>query len=145
MPIYFKSKINSDYLDELESLMYFNSQQRKVISGIESAIEKYGLPKIKNENEKLKITLEKIENPQTIFAFDNDNLVGLIIFYRETIDNIVILHIAIAEQYSIIYNKSFSLAIALIEELKRKAKNIKGVKSISIYYKKDNIGKIRIK
>lgn len=145
MSINFKSEIGESYREILETLLYFNTQQRKVISGIESAIDKYGLPKIIKENNKLKITLEKIESPQTIFAFDNEDLVGLIIFHRETFDNIVILHIAISEKYSLINNQSFSLAIALIEELKKKAKNIKGVKTLSIYYRKDNLGKIKIK
>ena len=145
MKFKFVSKIKTMYLEDLESLLYFNKEQRKVISGIESSIEKYGLPQIKIEEENLGITIEKIKEPQVIYILnDMDTLLGLIIFYRETKENIVILHIAIKEQFTMSSNNKFSAAIALIEELKNKAKRIKGITTLSIYYKRDTIGKIKV-
>ncbi len=146
MTIKYTSKLSQEYIEQLEKLLYFNAQQRKVINGIESSIEKYGLPKISISDNTLIITLDKIDYPQSLYALnENDELIGLVIFFRESLENIVILHIAIAEDFSLSNTKLYSLAINLIEELKNKAKNIKGITTLSIYYKKDNLGKIKIK
>jgi hypothetical protein len=134
----------------LENLLFFNTGQRKVVSGIISSIELYGLPYIIVNNEStLKIIIGKLLDVQTIYAIDDsiepNPLAGILIYFRESIENIVILHIAVNEKYSLEGSNGNSfLTLHLIEELKKIAIKLKGVKTLTIYYHKDVIGKINV-
>lgn len=138
-PIFFKSKIHRKYKDELESLLFFNKYQKNYIQDISKSIESYGLPKIIVEGEYLKIELEKLKDVQSIFAFDGDDenasLLGILIYYRINIDEIIIIHIAVIDECSSYgeFSSEF-IALRMINKLREDAKKIKGLKAIKLYY-----------
>lgn len=147
--IKFSSELEIKYLEDIKSLMFFNPEQQKVVSGILASIERYGLPSVKEINGKIRIQIGELPDVQTIYALDKSKedipLVGVIVFFRESKEKITILHIAVKDEYTISSSsrKSF-LTIRLIEQLKQIATRIKGIKTLTIFYQKDKIGTINL-
>eukprot|EP01156_Anaeramoeba_ignava_P015967 Anaeramoba_ignava/a617238_6.p1 GENE.a617238_6~~a617238_6.p1 ORF type:complete len:147 (-),score=20.09 a617238_6:128-568(-) len=143
--ITFTSVLNIKFLEKLKTLLFFNPEQQKIVTGILASIEKYGLPKIEPEGENIVIKVGELTEVQSIYAIDNEELVGVMLFFRETAQNITLLHIAVAEEHSLQGNKGNKMiALQLIYKLKEIAAKIKDVKTISIYYQKDVLKKIKI-
>jgi hypothetical protein len=70
----------------------------------------------------------------------------VIVFFRETLDNITILHIAVKEEYTMTCSNGKSyITINLIEQLRKLASKLKGIRTLTIFYHKDTIGKIKVK
>jgi hypothetical protein len=146
---HFSSVLRSQYRDDLETLMFFNPQQSKVKPAIIATIEKYGIPRVVVERELLRIRVEKFAEVQTLFALENigeyPNLSGVIVYVRTDRETIVVLHLAVKEEYSysgILANKM--LAMRLIIKLRELASRIKGVRSIMVVYGQDVIRRIPV-
>ncbi|MCX6154596.1 MAG: hypothetical protein NT007_10585 [Candidatus Kapabacteria bacterium] len=149
MGLIFSSHISDNYLEDLEELMFFNSQQQKVVSGIQASIEKYGKPNLTVSHGLIHINIGDLHETQSIFVFDSSqkgiSLAGVVIFYRDSKENITILHIAISDNYTVTGEfKNQYAALNLFEELKTACKKIKGVKTITIFYEKEKIGKVKL-
>lgn len=137
----FRSEISSEYLDDLRSLLFFNSEQQKVADGIIASIERYGMPKVEEVGGKLKVSVEKVPEIQAIYAYDKggirDELVGVMLFFRESIDCISLIHIAVKDNYSITSSEGESLlTLEMLYRLKDIARHLKKVEYLSIYYHK---------
>ncbi len=151
-PVFFSSGINVKYKSELEEILFFNKRQKEYLQDINNSIESYGLPKIIQEGNSLKIRVEHLKDVQTIYAFDSNEsdaaLLGLILYYRISVDEIIVLHIAIVDECTAegSYSKEF-VVLRLINKLKENAKRIKGVEKIRISYTGDfnNFTLIKIK
>ncbi|MDP2363013.1 MAG: hypothetical protein Q8M94_04490, partial [Ignavibacteria bacterium] len=96
--LHYSSFLTEGYLEDLKSLMFFNQNQHKVMPGILESIERYGLPHLNIQNGMIRVTVGKITDVQTIFVLDHtgstNELIGVIVFFRESRDNITLLHIA---------------------------------------------------
>ncbi len=130
----FSSTISPDQREALERIFFFNKNQAEYYFDIEHLIELYGQPRIVEENDRLHLNFEKIDC-QNLFTTVNDNLAGLAIFYRDSVDNIDLIHIAVDEKYSStgIYADRL-LVFQMINELKKIALKIKGIKTITVKY-----------
>jgi len=130
------STLDSSYIDDINNLLFFNESQSRYIDGIMKSIRKHGIPVVNTKDNKIEIKVDGLSEVQSLFAMEIDddvaNLTGVIIFFRKTIENIVLLHIAIDKDYYA--NKKQLLALRLIKELKSISKSIKGVKTLTIYY-----------
>jgi len=147
--LHFSSYLTEGYLEDLKNLMFFNHNQSKVVPGILESVKRYGLPKLTVQNGIIKIRVGDIVDVQTIFVLNNSspqkNLVGVIIYFRESTDNLMLLHIAIKEEYSFHSSrKDLYILFKMIEKLKSVASRISGIKTISILYNKDISKKIKI-
>jgi hypothetical protein len=121
-------------MGQLERMFYFNNNQEKCCLNIIMAIELYGIPNIINKNNSLFIAFEKVDC-QNLFVIKNGELVGALVFYRNKPENIDLIHIAIDEKYSSTgeYVDNI-LFLKMINELKKIARMIKGIKTITIKY-----------
>jgi hypothetical protein len=147
--IILKSKIKTKFRNNLKNLIFFNTQQSKVTSGIIASIEKYGSPVILENNNFLTVGIDKLEGVQSIFAVEYSDgreiLAGVLLFYRASLKEIVLLHIAIAEEYTLSATKGKSyLASEMIMHLKNIGRSLKGVEYITIYYHKNIIKRVRV-
>ncbi len=140
--IYFSSVIKKNYRNSLESLLHFNENQIKYSRDIVNIIEEYGIPEIVSDLDNLRIKIGNFSEVQCIFAFDgNENynhLIGLIIYYRITIEDIIILHVAVNWEYTVSgkYGDQM-LAMRLISKVREVANRLKGIETISIAYNGD--------
>ncbi len=130
----FKSTLDLDKMGELEKILYFNNNQGKCSVNIIKTIELYGIPRIIEKNNSLLIAFEETDC-QNLFVTKNDELIGVLIFYRNKPDNIDLIHIAVDEKYSSMgeYVDNF-LFLKMIQKLKNIARMIKGIKTITIKY-----------
>lgn len=141
-PVYFASRIKIKYKDELEQILFFNKLQKEYLTDIAKSIESYGLPRIVQDKSYIKIELENLKDVQSIFAIDgegdNSNLLGLILYYRLNVEEIVVLHIAVVDECSAIgeFSQEF-VTLRLINKLRENANKIKGVEKIRISYSGD--------
>jgi len=139
--IFFSSVLKKEYLSHLESLMFFNPQQGTKMSGIMESIARFGNPKTVIEGDFIRIKTETLQNVQALFAFDRKNkgaeLVGVVVYVRTDPETMVILHIAVENNYSM--SGSFSddmLVMKLIAKVREAARQIKGVRQITIFYER---------
>ncbi len=137
--ISFSSHIRKEYRDAVESLLFFNEQQDRFSDSIMRSIDTYCTPEIVTEGELLRIRINGAYDAQTICAFDEESfensLIGIIIYTRSSAENIVVLHIAVDQQYAIdgIYADEM-LTLRLIMKVKEAGRLLKGVTSIRIAY-----------
>ena len=133
------SSVSLDQRETLEQIFFFNKNQSKYYFNIKNLIELYGKPEIVEENKRLYLKLEKTDC-QNLFTTVNNNLVGLVIYCRDSLDNIDLIHIAIDEKYSSIgIYADKSLVIQMIIKLRIIASNIKDIKTITVKYSQERI------
>ena len=137
----FTSVLGSEYLEDLEKLLFFNPQQNKALTGISESIADFGMPNIRIEQDRLRISIENLPGAQTVFAMedapDNPLLVGVMIYSRTDLENIVLLHIAVREEYSRFGARAYAALVSkMMGQLRSIAKKLNGVRSIQLKYAK---------
>jgi hypothetical protein len=137
--IRFSSILGHEYRDDLEELMFFNPQQRKALMGINHAISEYGVPSVVVTNGRLRISVEGAPESQTLFALDHSTekaiLAGVMVYMRIDPENMVLLHIAVKEDYSRMGKYADEmLVLRFMTQLRDIAKRIKGIRSITLKY-----------
>ena len=133
------SRLGEDYRGDLERVMFFNPKQQYAENAIRSCVEDYGIPEIITENGYLRIRLESFSIAQTLFLIDRtdleDTLAGVIVYVRDGTDDLLILHVAIAEDY---ISRGPIITARLIWDLLRhvieSASRISGIKNIKLIY-----------
>ena len=130
----FSSTINPDQKETLERIFFFNKNHTEYYFDIKHLIESYGQPRIVEEKDRLYLNFENIDC-QNIFSIIDNNLVGLAIYYRDSLDNIDLVHIAVDEKYSSKGTQTDKFLIfRIINELKKIVMRIKGINTITIKY-----------
>ena len=138
--IYFTSLLGKQYKSDLEKIMFFNPQQHKISPDIVKSIVRFGEPRIVAEGDHLRIIVGSFKDVQALFAFDSNGgdakLIGFMIYTRTDAKNIIILQIAVSEEYSF-SGKHWhqSLAIDFIAKLREIGRLLKGVERIVMIYK----------
>lgn len=79
--------------------MFFYESPGQFQFNIIQLVESYGEPEIVSINDKLHITLKKVDC-QNLFVIKNDELIGVLIYVRNLPDNIELVHIVVDEKYS---------------------------------------------
>ncbi len=135
----FSSILGSEYLEDLERLLFFNPLQERAIDGIHHSIREHGVPSIYLDEGKLRVKVEEPSEVQTLYALDDSGgkpeLVGVMVFSRANTDTLDLLHIAIREEYSRFGAKADAgLVSKFLEQLRRIARCLKGVRSICLKY-----------
>jgi hypothetical protein len=137
--IRFSSILESEYRDDLEDLMFFNPQQRKALTGINHSIAEYGVPNVVEKEGRLRVSVEGLPESQTLFALDDSArkpvLAGAMVYMRTDPENLVLLHIAVREDYtrSGIYGDEM-LVLRFMTQLRDIAKRLRGVRAITLKY-----------
>ncbi|HID48718.1 MAG TPA: hypothetical protein EYP40_03735 [Chromatiales bacterium] len=150
MSISITSQLESEYREALEELLFFNPQQKKVLAGIMNSIEAFGAPFITTNNNLLRIQVEGLKQVQTLYALaDTDEgaeLVGVIIYVRIDLENVIILHLGVREDYSTQgEHGDHMLVIKLVSELRRSCRRVKDLRYLHLVYgNHGDLTKIRV-
>lgn len=142
----FQSNIPNKFKSKLVDLIYFNPQQIRYVQEISNSIDAFGLPKIIEHGDYLKITIDSIKDLQNLAVFDSEmeNLIAIAVYFREELSSFTLLHIAIDDHYNSINSENSNIFLAIISELKKNLSHIKGVSNLKILYS-DKINYLRIK
>ena len=133
------SRLGEDYRGDLEQVMFFNPKQNYAEKAIRNCVQHYGVPEIITENGYLRIRLESFSTAQTLFLIDRteleDILAGTIVYVRDGIEDMSVLHVAIAESYIMKGPVTTArLAWDLLRHVIESASRISGVKNIKLLY-----------
>ena len=148
--LFFSSVLTSAYQDELERLLFFNPQQETIDTWIMESVERYGNPKIVNDAGLLRVSIGTLSHVQTLFALETNgsdrNLIGVIVHFREDVENMTILHVAVREDYSASGDHADAmLAMRLINKVLESASRIKGVRSVTLIYQAGGVKRIPVR
>lgn len=140
--IEFSSSLDEGYRNELEALMFFNPLQQKMQARIADSIHHFGVPAIEVSGSLLRFGVEGLAEVQTLYALEkaaaSPVLAGAMIYARVDKENLVILHIAVSEDYALDGSKQeCMLAVRLIAQLRAVARTIRDVKRIILMYGND--------
>lgn len=133
--LHYTSILKLDYINELEQLMFFNPGQQTALAAIVDSVERFGSPSVYVDGENLRIKVEKIADVQTLYALDDDALVGVLVYSRVSLEKLTIIHIVVDPNYS--SHGKFAehmLVMQMLKLLRKTASNIKGIKSIKIMF-----------
>ena len=132
---HFTSILKPNYSKELEQLMFFNPGQQTALSAIVDSIEMYGEPIVYNDGERLRLKVKKLGEVQTLFALDGNILAGVLLYSRVSLERLVVIHIAVDEDYS--SQGKFAkkiLVMRMSQQLRESARRIKGIETIRMMY-----------
>ena len=135
--IQFTSVYGAKHRRELEELLFLNPRQHIVRAAIVEGIEKYGVPKIVVEDDRLRVKLDSVHEVQTIFAVASSlfraRLAGVMIYTRIDPETILLLHLAVAPEFSSHgRQRKQMLALRFVEQLRGIAARVKGVRHVRV-------------
>ena len=133
----FTSVRGAKHRRELEKLLFQNPRQHLVRAAIVEGIEKYGVPRIVEEHDRLRVKLESDLEVQTLFAVATSlfrsRLAGVMIYTRLDPETMLLLHLAVSEDYSSHgRQRKQMLALRFVEQLRAIAAQIKGVRCVRV-------------
>ena len=129
----YTSTLKPEYSEELERLLFFNPGQQDALAAIMDSLDTFGSPSVYTDNGALRVKVEKLDEVQTLYAMDDDTLVGVLVYSRVVLDCLTVLHIAVDEEYSVHGNNANNmLVMRMLELLRKNARLIKGVKTIRL-------------
>ena len=117
--------------------MFQHPQQGRFRETILDCIEQFGVPRVVEQNGGLRIALAGHTEVQTLYAVmdGSPELVGAVVYTRNTADELAVLHIAVKNIYTAKGPRADQMVtFALLEELCRVARHIKGVHGVRLAY-----------
>jgi hypothetical protein len=135
----FSSVLPVEYLEDLEALMFFNAQQPLARTEIMQSLDTYGRPGICVNGELLRVTVGALTDVQMLCALadsdDSYELAGVVLYFRTTIEDILVLHIAVTEPFSSTGPHSAALLVVrLLHAVRDLARQLKGMRTITVMY-----------
>ena len=129
----FQSTLASDDREALERLMFFNHRQRQAETAITRAVERFGSPTIVADAGRLRVAVGAGAEVQCLFAIEHgrrsDALAGMVVYLRTSVDEILILHIAVADRYG---RKGLEVVSALVRTVRAAAERLRGVERLTM-------------
>lgn len=135
--IAFTSQVGLDQREEVERLLFFNGNQARSSEAVAYVVERYGMPKLREEVDHLRVDLDSEVSVQTLYAVRPTGQgrvpVGVAVYTRDA-DAIVVLLAAVHEDYCAggVFARHRVL-VQLVGEIKRIAKAVRGVDRVVVY------------
>lgn len=142
----FVSRIPVSQRRALESLVFFNPCQERVVDGIVEAIENFGPPEIVDDDEFLRVRVGGVPEAQALFGVDEltGEPLAVAIFVRTDLENVTVLHVGVRADFASGGARSQEkLLLRLIRELRRSSLRLKGVRRVDVYYGSTRTTKMR--
>jgi len=148
-PFLFRSSLDEAYRDALEGLVFFNARQHEAENGITRGIELYGAPAIVSDAAGIRVVVGQRSDVQCLFALAPTRrgpaLAGMIVYLRTSMEEIVVLHIAVADQFSRSQRSGLQVLMALVRAVRDVAHRLRGVERLRLLYLQGRQFQIAIK
>lgn len=131
----------------VEALFFFNPRQAPLAQAIRSAIERAGMPEIREADGRVWLATPRAQS-QCLFALDSrlahQPPAGVVLYCRPSLDLIWIIHLAVAANYGNSERDLDSgLGAHLISTVAGIARSIRGVERIQLPYVSDSFVPLR--
>jgi hypothetical protein len=138
----FRSRLSPSHLRALEELVFFNARQGEAEAAITDAIDLYGPPAIVSDEAGLHVVVGKRNDLQCLFALaplDDEpagelELAGIVMYLRVSSEEIVVLHIGVAEEYCRSRRSGLEVVSALVRTVRAAARRLRGVERLTMLY-----------
>lgn len=139
MNVVFRSCLHPSEQDALERLVFFNPNQLHSQADVLRALDLYGTPAIVAGPEGLHVTLSRCPDVQCLFGLIERagcpaDLAGMLIYRRTGIEDVLVVHIAVAERYGR-SRDGLSVVIRLLRAVRAAARRLKGVQRLRVLYR----------
>ncbi len=129
----FQSTLPADQREALERLMFFNRRQREAETAVTRAVEMFGSPAIVSESSGVRVAVRACPDVQCLFAIErgrrSDALAGMVVYLRTSLEEVLVLHIAVADRYG---RKALEVVAALIRIVRAAAERLRGVERMTM-------------
>ena len=129
----FQSTLTADYREALERLMFFNRRQREAETAVTRAVDMFGSPTIVSEPYGVRVAVGACPDVQCLFAIErgrrSDALAGMVIYLRTSFEEVLVLHIAVADRYG---RKGLEVVAALVRTVRAAAGRMRGVERVTL-------------
>ena len=133
-----RSSLDASYRGALERLMYFNPRQHEAESGIEEVVDAYGTPMILSGPAGLYVVVGRRQDAQCLFALAQTTagltLGGMIVFLRVSIEEMLVLHVAVADSFGRNRRLSLEVVMALVRSVREVTQRLRGMKHLRLLY-----------
>jgi len=120
--------------EELETLLYFNSNQHILRRAIMVSVAEYGVPRLVEKDGSLLLCIDRLGELQTLFGVVDDTLAGALLYYRLDVARLIVLHLAMREEYTARYKYiSTPMALLLFEQLVGISRRLVGIEYIEMF------------
>jgi hypothetical protein len=147
----FRSRLSPAYHRALEELVFFNPRQRDAEAGITEAVDLYGAPAIVEDETGLRVTVGKRDDAQCLFALAPTGhpsaaaargapaageleLAGIVMYLRISSEEIVVLHIGVADAHCRSRRSGLAVVSALVRTVRAAARRLRGVERLTMLY-----------
>jgi hypothetical protein len=134
----FRSSLPASHHGALEELVFFNPRQRAAEAGIAQAVDLYGTPAIVDGEAGLRVVVGKRTDVQCLFALvpvsDELQLAGIVMYLRVSTEEIVVLHIGVAERFCRSRRSGLEVVSALVRTVRAAARRLRGVERLTMLY-----------
>ncbi len=136
------SQLHRSYRDELERIVFFNPEQGLITRTLVDLVRRYGVPSIVEDGDQLRFRASAFGMLQTLYAMDStdqpERLVGLAMFTRTKRGSMLVLHLAVHEDYTSRGKRGGAAVVArLFTAIRNLALRTRGVRSLRILYPHD--------
>jgi len=137
-PFELRSSLDASYRGALERLMYFNPRQHELQTGIADVVDAYGTPIIVCDDAGLHVSVDRRPDAQCLFALTGTSagltLAGLIVFLRSSIEEMLVLHVAVADGFGRNRRLSLEVVLVLVGAVRDTAHRLRGTKHFRMLY-----------
>ena len=136
----FRSSLPAAYHQALEELVFFNPRQRMAEAGITQAVDLYGSPAIEDDGQGLRVVVGKRSDAQCLFALaqgegdGEPTLAGMVMYLRVSRQEVVVLHIGVAEAFCRSRRAGLEVVSALVRTVRAAARRLRGVERLTMLY-----------
>jgi hypothetical protein len=134
----FRSSLEQSYAASLERLVYFNSRQSEAARGITEVVDAYGTPMIVADGSGVRVVVGRRQDAQCLFALAQTSagltLAGMIVFLRTSIDEMLVLHVAVADVFGRNARTSLEVVMALVRSVREISNRLRGIRRLRLLY-----------
>jgi hypothetical protein len=138
MDVVVQGILPASYYEALERLAYFNRRQADKQGAIVKAIDQYGGLEIVSSDEGIRMRVKRHDQAQCLFALvcrkGRLELGGGLIYLRTSAEELVVLHVAVADRYSRHRRLGLRVLMRLVRAVCAAAKRLRGVHRVSLLY-----------
>jgi hypothetical protein len=134
----FRSSLSSVHREALERLVFFNPRQHDAERQIADGVERYGCPEIVADRTELRVIVANRPDVQCLFALaprrGEPALAGMVMYLRTSIQEIVVLHIAVSRRFGRRRQSSLHVVMALVSAVRDVGHRLRGVERLRLLY-----------
>jgi len=109
-----------------------------LVGGIADVVDTYGTPMIVADAAGLHVAVDRRHDAQCLFAVTSTTagptLAGMIVFLRVSIEEMTVLHVAVADTFGRNRRLSLEVVMALVRSVRDVAQRLRGTKHLRMLY-----------